>query len=115
MRHIAFLVVIAISLVQTVPAFAAGSSGIEVGLDNAYMLGKGNAGVADPQDSSTIVYNPAGLTHTKNEILMGTTILFPIGEYESVAMTSEDAATLPAYIPAFFATAVLGFLSSSIK
>jgi len=89
-------------LTSNVSVFAAGSAGIEVGLDNAYILGKGNAGVADPQDASTLAYNPAGLTKVDNNILLGTTFLFPIGDFTPASGTSEDAATLPAYIPSFF-------------
>ena len=84
-------------------ALAAGSAGIEVGLDSARALGKGNAVVADPEDASTLVYNPAGLsTLDGNQIVMGNTILVPITDYTNRSGVSEDGASLMADIPSFF-------------
>lgn len=85
--------------------FTAGSSGIEVGLDSARALGKGNAVVADPQDASTLVYNPAGLAKLEgNQIAMGNTVLVPLIHYKSTNGSSEDEAINPADIPSFFAS-----------
>jgi long-chain fatty acid transport protein len=84
-------------------AFAAGSAGIEVGIDSARALGKGSAVVADPQDASTLVYNPAGLTQLEgNQMAMGTTILLGLTSYTNTAGYEEDASAMPAYIPSFF-------------
>lgn len=96
-------IIMVISLGSGTDALAAGSSGIEVGLDSARALGKGNAVVADPQDASTLVYNPAGLARLDGtQIALNHTILVPQFEYTSTNGTSENLATMPAYIPAFF-------------
>ncbi len=82
---------------------AAGSAGIEVGLDSARALGKGNAVVADPQDASSMAYNPAGITELDGAHISGNfTTIVPDLEYTSRTGVSEDAAILPIYIPSFF-------------
>jgi long-chain fatty acid transport protein len=82
------------------PVFAAGSAGIEVGLDSARIVGKGNAGVADGQDASTQIYNPAAMSMLpSSEVIAGTTILVPDFRYKSASGTSESGPTTPSYIP----------------
>jgi len=92
-----------IFFLNTTVVSAGGSSGIEIGLDSARALGKGNAVVADPGDASTLAYNPAGLTKLdENQIVMGTTIIVPLSEYDSATGVGEEVSTMPAYIPSFF-------------
>jgi len=83
-------------------ALAAGSAGIELGLDSARALGKGNAVVADPQDASTLATNPAGMTKLGNEMAMGYTAIVPDTGYTSTSGEDEDASSRPAHIPSFF-------------
>ena len=90
-------------LSQVIDVHAAGSAGIEVGLDSARALGKGNAVVADPQDASTMAYNPAGLTQLeKPQIATNFTTIVGLPSYTNTRGASEDGATILAYIPAFF-------------
>ncbi len=84
-------------------AWAAGSSGVEVGLDSARALGKGGAVVADPKDAATLVYNPAGLTKLEGkQMAMNSTIIVPITEYINTRGASENGSVLPIYIPSYF-------------
>ncbi|MGH7198672.1 MAG: OmpP1/FadL family transporter [Candidatus Omnitrophota bacterium] len=84
-------------------AWAAGSAGIEIGLDSARAVGKANAVVADPQDASTLATNPAGMAKLKgNEMAIGYTTIVPGTGYTSVTGESEDASSRPASIPSFF-------------
>lgn len=92
--------VLAVLLGMTAPVFATGSSGIEVGLDSARVLAKGNTGGADAQDASTQIYNPAGLSRLDHsEVLLGTTMLVPNFEYTSANGASESGPTMTSYIP----------------
>lgn len=91
---------LAAGILMSTPVFSAGSAGIEVGLDNARVLGKGNAGVADPQDASTQIYNPAGLSQLKrNDVMAGATILVPNFEFKSASGSDETGPVTPSYIP----------------
>lgn len=102
--RIVSLTVLAILVSAT--AHAAGSAGIEVGIDSASALGKGNAVVADPQDASTLVYNPAALTEIKGtQVMHNSTILVPYNKFESTRGATESATHTPIYIPSFFFTA----------
>ena len=84
-------------------AQAAGSAGIEVGLDSAKALGKGNAVVADPQDATTVVLNPAGLTRLEaNQMVLGTSVIVATNEYHSVNGPAESGSVIPAFLPNFF-------------
>ncbi len=94
---------LAAGILMSTSAHSAGSAGFEVALDNASVLGKGNAGVADPRDAATQIYNPAGLTQLKgSEIMASNTILLPNFEFKSASGTASDTGPVtPVYIPAF--------------
>lgn len=64
-------------------ACAVGSSGFEIGSYSTSSLTKSNAVVADPQDASTIAFNPAGLTKLDaNQVTTGATYISGRVEYE---------------------------------
>lgn len=101
--RISLLVALFAFLVPSSQAFAEGSAGIEIGLDSARSLAKGNAVVADPKDASTLVYNPAGLTRLEgNQVAINNTLIVPLTDYTNTSGRTEDSATLPAEIPGFF-------------
>jgi long-chain fatty acid transport protein len=87
-------------------AFALGSSSSEIGTDSALALAKGNAAVADPQDPSTLMFNPAGLTRLKGTQFNGNaTVVAVFDTYKgSNGGVDESAAVVPAVVPGMFAS-----------
>ena len=99
-------------LVSASPVFAVGSSGFELATNSARSLGKANAVVADPEEPSTIVFNPAGLTKLEgNQVTVSSSVIVPIAEFEGKnGALSEDASVPASIVPATFVS-----LSTPIK
>lgn len=90
-------------LLQTY-SYALGSSGFEISSNSARSLAKANAVVADPEEPSTVVFNPAGLSKLEgNQISTSVSLITLSTEYEGInGGVSEDSATNLATIPATF-------------
>src|SRR5687768_10357142 len=92
---IALAILVISTVVQSV-AFAVGSSGFENASYSARSLGKGNAVVADPEEASTVAFNPAGLTELDGTQIESSVIMIaPITSYEGASGTSNDGASTP--------------------
>ncbi len=107
----ACLIILSVSFICQ-NAFALGSAGFELATNGARSLGKANAVVADPEDPSTIAFNPAGMTQLEgNQVASSTSIIVPSTEYEGAnGGISEDASVPLAYVPSTFVS-----LSTPIK
>lgn len=97
---------VSIALVQmwTAPfTYAVGSGGFEVAINGARALSKSNAVTADPEDPSTIAFNPAGLTELGgNQVTMGVGGVLPFYEYDGINGTNEDSSVTLSPVPSFF-------------
>lgn len=101
--HISFVLLIgAISLILLSPnAFAVGSSGFENASLSSRSLARSNAVVADPEDASTVAFNPAGLTKLGgSELYSGATFITLSSEYDGAeGRSSEDASETMVPVP----------------
>jgi long-chain fatty acid transport protein len=105
MRYRVSLIVISVLLAYQQCSFAVGSSGFENASLSASSLARGNAVTADPQDSSTIAFNPAGLTEVGDmDVTAGTSLITTSYAYKGTDGSTADASQTVYPVPYGYAS-----------
>lgn len=86
------LIVATAMMLTSMPAFAVGSSGFENATLSTRSLSRGNAVTANPEDPSTIAFNPAGLTKLKKtQAYLGSTVFLTNYSYDGEGIGGRGA------------------------